>query len=184
MHNRRLSVRAMAFSAAGVALLSIASWTTITITTVPFTLQTFAVALIVMVMSPSLAVFTIALYLVLGALGLPVFAGMTGGLSHLVGPYGGYLAGFFFGALAASAVLRGGRTLARDAVAGLVCLAVSHVLGVVWLAFSLSMTPLAAVTVGSLQFLLPDLAKCALAVLVAREVLMAVPQVAAATLLD
>jgi biotin transporter BioY len=46
------------------------------------------------------------------------------------------------------------------------------------------MTPLAAVTIGSLQFLLPDLAKCVLAVLVAREVLRAVPQVAAATLLD
>ena len=63
-------------------------------TPVPLTLQTFAVMLLGLVLSPRLAAGTLAAYLAEGALGLPVFAPtpvFSGGLAHLFGPTGGYL---------------------------------------------------------------------------------------------
>jgi len=63
-------------------------------TPVPLTMQTFAVLLLSLVLSPRLAAGTLAAYLAEGALGLPVFAPtplISGGLAHLLGPTGGYL---------------------------------------------------------------------------------------------
>ena len=62
------------------------------ITPVPLTLQTFAVLLLGLVLSPRLAAATAIAYLVEGAVGLPVFApSPLAGIAHLLGPTGGYL---------------------------------------------------------------------------------------------
>jgi biotin transport system substrate-specific component len=63
-------------------------------TPVPLTLQPFAVLLLGLLLSPSLAGATLVTYLAEGALGLPVFApgfGFGAGMAHLFGPTGGYL---------------------------------------------------------------------------------------------
>jgi len=63
-------------------------------TPVPLTLQTFAVVVLGLLLSPRQAAGTLAAYLVEGALGLPVFSpapAIIGGLAHLLGPTGGYL---------------------------------------------------------------------------------------------
>jgi biotin transport system substrate-specific component len=62
-------------------------------TPVPLTLQTFAVLLLGLLLSPRLAAATLAAYLAEGALGLPVFAPapVISGIAHLLGPTGGYL---------------------------------------------------------------------------------------------
>lgn len=62
-------------------------------TPVPLTLQTFAVVVLGLMLSPRLAAGTLLAYLAEGAVGLPVFspAPMIGGLAHLLGPTGGYL---------------------------------------------------------------------------------------------
>ena len=61
---------------------------------VPITLQTFAIALIAYIMGSYKGALTLIIYLGLGAIGLPVFAGFKGGFDTLIGPTGGYLIGF------------------------------------------------------------------------------------------
>ena len=67
------------------ALLACSAWVTIPFGPVPFTLQTLAVALVPQVLGRREAVFTVAAYLVLGAIGLPVFSGFQGGIGVLAG---------------------------------------------------------------------------------------------------
>lgn len=80
---------------AASALLAVCSHIALPLffTPVPLTLQTFAVLLLGLLLSPRLAAGTMAAYLAEGALGLPVFAPTTGltGMAHLLGPTGGYL---------------------------------------------------------------------------------------------
>lgn len=61
---------------------------------IPITLQTFAIFLIGTVLGPKLGTISVLLYLLLGSVGVPVFANFNSGLSALVGPTGGFLVGF------------------------------------------------------------------------------------------
>lgn len=83
----------MIFSALGAVIMAICSWITIP-GPVPFTMQTFAVFALLLIYDGGPALISISLYLLLGAVGVPVFAGFTGGVAHLLGPTGGYLVGF------------------------------------------------------------------------------------------
>jgi biotin transport system substrate-specific component len=88
-------VRNVGIVVAGSLLLAICSHIALPLyfTPVPLTLQTFAVLLIGLLLSPRLAAGAVIAYLAEGALGLPVFAPVPapGGLAHLLGPTGGYL---------------------------------------------------------------------------------------------
>ena len=77
--------------AIGAALIAVLAQITIPIGPVPFTLQNFAIGLIATVFRPREAVLSVALYLLLGGIGLPVFAGGAAGFHVLVGPSAGYL---------------------------------------------------------------------------------------------
>jgi biotin transport system substrate-specific component len=105
-------------------------------TPVPFTMQTFAVLLLGLVLGPGAACASMALYLLEGALGLPVFSPHgPGGLAQLLGPSGGYLLAYPLAALLSSIVYRRlGRSswsaLASATLANLLILGV----GALWLA--------------------------------------------------
>jgi biotin transport system substrate-specific component len=75
------------------AIIAIFSWISIP-TAVPFTLQTFAVFLALGILGGKLGFFSVLVYIILGAVGIPVFAGFSGGMSHLLGTTGGYIVGF------------------------------------------------------------------------------------------
>ncbi len=79
-------------------------------TAVPVTMQTFAVLLLGLLFSPGAAFACLALYLMEGALGLPVFSPHgIGGMAQLLGPTGGYLLSYPFAAALASVLYRRGR---------------------------------------------------------------------------
>ena len=88
--NRTLSLILPAFGAAIIAALA---QIVIPIGAVPITLQTFAVGLVAAILKPREATLAATLYLILGAIGLPVFAGGGGGLQAFFGPSAGYLLG-------------------------------------------------------------------------------------------
>ncbi len=90
--------RDMAYIALFVVLMAVCSWIQIP-TTVPFTLQTFAVFLAVGVLGGARGTIAGVVYILLGAVGVPVFAGFSGGLGALLSASGGYIAGFLFSAL-------------------------------------------------------------------------------------
>ena len=75
------------------ALIAVCSWISIP-TTVPFTLQTFAVFLALAMLGGRNGFFAVLTYILLGAVGVPVFAGFKGGIAALLGNTGGYIVGF------------------------------------------------------------------------------------------
>ncbi len=83
----------MVYIAVFTVLIAICSWISIP-TVVPFTLQTFAVFLTVGVLGGRRGTISIAVYILLGIIGIPVFANFTSGLGILFGSTGGYFFGF------------------------------------------------------------------------------------------
>lgn len=88
-----MSVRKMTMTAMMTCIIIVCSWITIPFT-VPFTLQTFAVFFALLILGGKDGLLSVCLYIMLGAVGLPVFSGFRGGIGHLMGPTGGYIFGF------------------------------------------------------------------------------------------
>lgn len=103
-----MSARSIARCGVLVALLAASAWITVPLGPVPFTMQTFVLALLPQVLGTRGALFTVMVYLLLGAVGVPVFSGFQGGLGVLVGPTGGYLLCFAVGMPVAGAVTHAG----------------------------------------------------------------------------
>ena len=80
------------------ALMAICSWISIP-AAVPFTLQTMAVFLAVGLLGGKLGSLCVLVYILLGAVGIPVFSGFKGGVGALLGTTGGYILGFLLSAL-------------------------------------------------------------------------------------
>jgi biotin transport system substrate-specific component len=102
------------------ALVAICAHITVPLgfTPIPVTMQTFAVLLLGLLFSPRAAFACMALYLVEGALGLPVFSPHgPGGIAQLLGPAGGYLLSYPLAAALASVLYRRGRRRFVDAIA-------------------------------------------------------------------
>lgn len=133
---------------------------------VPLTLQTFAVALGGFLLGPVYGTLAVAVYLLLGAAGLPVFSGFTGGIGRLVGPTGGFLWGFLL--LAVGCGLGRDRTLPLRLLPGVAGLLLCHLLGALWYAYTAGLTFPAAALAVSLPFLPKDLASLVLALAFAR----------------
>ncbi len=89
-----MKLRDIAFVAIGCALLCVLAPLSIPIGAVPITLATFAVYLIGAIYSPIKATAAVALYVLLGLAGVPVFSGYKSGLAVLSGPTGGFIIGY------------------------------------------------------------------------------------------
>lgn len=88
----------MVYIALVAVVMAICSWIVVPMA-VPFTLQTFGVFLAVLLLGGKRGTLAVLLYILMGAVGLPVFSGFRGGLGALLGYTGGYISGFFLLAL-------------------------------------------------------------------------------------
>lgn len=130
---------------------------------VPMTLQPLAVLAVGGVLGAAGGVSALVLYLVLGCLGLPVFAGGASGPIHLLGPTGGYLLAFPVAAGVTGALVSNKMSsVLRVLLACALGMVVIHVGGVAQLAL-LGRDPALAFRVGFLPFLTGDLLKVGLA---------------------
>jgi len=122
----------MAYIALFAVMIAVCSWISVP-ATVPFTMQTFGVFLAVGVLGGKRGTLAVLVYLLLGTVGLPVFAGFAGGVGCLLGTTGGYIVGFLCSALVMWAMERlpGKRqwVLAASMVLGL---AVCYAFGTAW----------------------------------------------------
>ena len=150
------------------AMISICSWISIP-ASIPFTLQTMGVFTTVGLLGGKRGTLTVLTYILLGAIGIPVFAGLTGGVSVLLGTTGGYIIGFLLSALLMWGIEtimgRNQIVLAFSMIAGLI---VCYVFGTAW--FMLIYTQHSGViglsTVLGLcviPFIIPDLIKIGVA---------------------
>lgn len=155
------------------AFTAVAAQITIPLEPVPFTLQVLAVVLTGLLLGPRYGALAMAIYVLVGAIGVPVFAGFRGGLGIVFGDTGGYLLAYPLAAalagLAAGTIATAPRR--RGLIAGLlwgtVALAVIYALGATWLAFLANLSFGVAVAAGVLPFVPFDLIKVGLAALVA-----------------
>ena len=156
------------------ALIAVCSWISIP-TAVPFTLQTFGVFMAVEVLGGKRGTLSVLVYLLLGAVGLPVFAGFTGGMGIITGSTGGYFVGFLLGAmimwLLETVLPNGTVTGILSMLAGLL---VCYALGTLWFmwVFTKNSGPVSLMTVLGwcvIPFIIPDLIKIALAWLLSRR---------------
>ena len=157
----RHSVKNLTLIALFAVIIAICSWVTIPFYVVPFTLQTLGVFLTLRFLGSKRGTVAIAVYLVLGALGVPVFAGFTGGIGRLLGPTGGYLVGFLVSGLVMMLLDRWktGKyvwTLLKMAIAMAAC----YLVGTVWFAFQYTSMSIGAVLMACVvPFLIPDAVK-------------------------
>lgn len=86
----------LAYLAMGVALLTVCAWISMPVGAIPVTLQTFAVAAVGALLGAKRGTIAVAVYLLMGLVGIPVFSGFHAGVPALMGATGGYLIGFIF----------------------------------------------------------------------------------------
>lgn len=166
-----------------MALLAVSAAVSLALGPVPFTLQTLVLALLPVALGGRAAATSVAVYLLLGAAGLPVFSGMQGGLGVLAGPTGGFLWGFLVGEALAALVLGEGAAAASGprawAAAGCVLVA-SYAAGTIQLMAVLDVGLVAALGSAVVPFVVPDLVKTAVGVTAGRRVRRALGAVASA----
>lgn len=159
----------------GAFLVAVSAQTAVPVpfSPVPMTLQPLAVLTVGGLLGGTAGVGALVLYLILGVLGLPVFAGGGSGPQHLIGLTGGYLLAFPVAAGVTGAVVgRSARSVLRVLLACALGMVLIHVGGVAQLAL-LGGDPALAFRIGFLPFLTGDLLKVGLA---AALILMAGPK--------
>lgn len=148
---------------------------------VPVTLQTLGVMLAGLLLGAVRGALAVLVYLTIGAIGMPVFAGGASGLAPFAGPTGGYLVAFPIGALVIGLITQRARGFNR-ALGFTACvvggIAAVYAVGVPWLAWRLGLGVEEALATGAIVFLPGDLLKAGLATFVAAGVYRAYPRLA------
>lgn len=155
-------------------IMAICSWISIP-AAVPFTLQTFGVFIAVGVLGGKRGSLSVLVFILLGAIGIPVFANFSGGIGVLAGPTGGYIIGFLFSALLMWAMEKlPGKKSVMQIVSMIAGLIVCYAFGTVWFVIvygrmngSIGFT--AALASCVVPFIIPDIIKIALAYVLSRK---------------
>ena len=169
-----INLQANVYCALFTALIIIGGYISIPIPIgpVPIALADFFVMLAGLFLGFKYAMVSLILYLALGLLGLPVFAGGTAGLPILMGPTGGFLLGYFF--LAASIGLitqKRQPKITTHLFALIVGNILLYAIGVPWLKFQTGMSWAVAIATGLTPFLVGAVIKIAVAIALGRTLL-------------
>lgn len=152
----RLSTKTVVSIGMFAAILSVLSILAIPMPSgMPITLQTFAVALCGYVLGARRGTMTVFVYILIGAIGIPVYAGMHGGIAWLFGYTGGFLWGFVFLALLCGIASAKKKKMVRMLLSG-VGLIICHALGVLQYAFAAEIAIPAAFLTVSAPYLIKD----------------------------
>ena len=168
----------LAYIALFAVLMAVCAWITIPIPKpfVQFTLQTFAVLMAIITLGGRRGLYVTVVYLLMGAVGVPVFSGFRGGLSVLLDTTGGYIIGFVASALVYWLVTsRLGESLPVVIAACVLGLVLCYAFGTAWfmVVYAQNSGPVGLMTALGwcvFPYIIPDLVKLALAVLLSRRV--------------
>jgi biotin transport system substrate-specific component len=130
---------------------------------VPMTMQPFALIVVALLMSPALAVSTVAVYILEGTMGLPVFAGLKGGLSILFSPTAGYIVGFLPMVYVISKLKHNLTTVSSRFLVCIIGKVPLYTFGLAWLSSFVGFG--VAIKVGLLPFILPAIVSTLFAIL-------------------
>jgi len=163
INKTNLKIRDMCFIALFVAVIAVLAQVSVPLPLgVPFTMQTFAVMLAGIILGAKKAVVALIIYLLLGAVGAPVFTQFGGGFHRIIGPWGGFLMSYPFVALIIGLGSDSGKKIL---LAG--CLAVGVIInlsmGMFWFAFNTGIGLQEAFTAAFAPFIIPEIIKLILA---------------------
>lgn len=168
---KKIGTLDLVYIAVGAALLAVCAWISIPLT-VPFTMQTFGVFFVLSALGGKRGTCSILVYILLGAIGVPVFAQFSSGLGILLGNTGGYILGFLLtGAIYIVMTKLLGEKLPVRIAALVLGLAFCYAFGTAWFMYLYTKAN-GAVTLGAvlswcvIPFVIPDLVKLALAVVI------------------
>lgn len=160
-----------------VALIAICSWLTIPLPMVSFTLQTFAIYLCLLILGGKQATIVVITYLIIGAIGVPVFANMKSGLGVLFGTTGGYLIGFIFTTLVYWCIVKLlGEKITVKIIALIIGTLICYLFGTIWFIFVYNKSAeniiglSQALTWCVIPFIIPDLVKIYFAILIEKRI--------------
>jgi biotin transport system substrate-specific component len=162
----------MVYASLFAALTAAGAWIAIPLPYVPVTLQTLFTMLSGALLGPYFGALAMIVYVLLGLIGLPVYAQGQSGLGTLVGPAGGYLIGFVVGAVVIGLLAR----MKKKPGFLWLCMAMAvgelvvYVFGIAQLSFVAGMSLDKAILVGALPFVPGDILKIAVAALIARKI--------------
>ena len=164
-------LRMLIFASLLAALMAAGAYLAIPIGPVPIVLQNMFVFLAGLLLGGRWGLASVAVYLLTGALGLPVFAGGMGGIGRIIGPTGGYLIGylpavFIVGYISEKAAAR----IGYDVLAMVCGTIVLYACGVTWLKILTGMTWTKTLAAGMYPFLIGDAIKIAAAALIAKAI--------------
>ena len=162
------------------ALITICSWISIPLGPVPFTLQTLGILAVMLTVGGRRGTIAILVYLALGAVGVPVFAGFKGGIMSFAGPTGGFLIGFVIASLVywlleklflKKLMTTTVRTWIFGMLGFLVFEIIMYIVGVIWFmtVYAAQTGPVGLITVLGwcvIPFIIPDLVKMAVALII------------------
>ncbi len=165
-------LRSMVYASFFGALTAIGAFIIVPMQPVPFTLQTFFTALSGVILGGRTGALSQVVYVILGCMGLPVFAGGKAGLGVLLGPTGGYLLGFILGAYII------GKIVEAQAEEGIIGIALAilagdlllYSIGTLWLSIITHLSLITAIFVGVVPFVLPELVKLLAAAFLASRI--------------
>ena len=170
----KITTKELVFTALMAVIIAVCSWISIP-TTVPFTLQTFGVFMAVGLLGGKKGTISVLVYILLGAVGVPVFAGFSGGVGVLFGTTGGYIVGFLLSGLVYWAMTAAfGEKLPIMIVAMVLGLIVCYAFGTAWfmIVYAKNTAPIGLMTALGwcvFPFIIPDCIKIALAVVLTKQ---------------
>ena len=162
------------------ALIAVCSWISIPLGPVPFTLQTLGILAVMLTAGGRRGTIAVLVYLALGAVGVPVFAGFKGGIASFAGPTGGFLVGFLVSALVywlleklflKKLMTTPVKTWVFGMLAFLIFEVIMYIVRVIWFmtVYAAQTGPVGLATVMGwcvLPFIIPDIVKMVVAVLI------------------
>ncbi len=160
MKDKKLTTYQMAVTAVMAAVLCVLGPLTVPIGAVPISLANFVICLSAWLLGPKFGTLSVAIYLVLGLVGIPVFSGYGAGLAKVAGPTGGYLVGYLLLAFIGGLFIEKSKGQPVVSAVGLILGdAACYVLGTAWFVFQMKCELGHALAVCVYPFLLLDLAK-------------------------
>lgn len=170
----KITTKELVFTALMAVIIAVCSWISIP-TTVPFTLQTFGVFMAVGLLGGKKGTISVLVYILLGAVGVPVFAGFSSGIGVLFGTTGGYIVGFLLSGFVYWAMTAAfGEKLPIMIIAMVLGLLVCYAFGTAWfmIVYAKNTAPIGLMTALGwcvFPFIIPDCIKIALAVVLTKQ---------------
>lgn len=164
------NTKALIFSALFTAVICVFSQIAIPTPIIPITLQVFAVCLCGYLLSAKFSLLSVLCYILLGAVGLPVFYGFQGGAQHLISLTGGFIFGFLPLAFCCG-IFRKSKSEIFKISFGVIGVLICHLIGVLQFSLVSSNGFFESFLIVSLPYLLKDIPLCVIAYYIAKFII-------------